>query len=51
MFIISGRVVFDVDWKEWPSRLRHCYKNQNVLGSNPTRPSAGLRDVTLLQDS
>ena len=38
-------------WGEWPSGLRRCSKNRKVLGSNPTRHLAGLRDPTSLQDS
>ena len=38
-------------WGEWPSRLRRCDQNRKVLGSNPTRCSAGLRDPTSLRGS
>ena len=33
--------------KFWPSGLRHCSKNWKASGSNPTRFSAGPRDLTL----
>ena len=36
---------------EWPSGLRRCYRNRKVLGSNPARRSAGLRDPTSLRGS
>ena len=36
---------------EWPSGLRRCNQNRKVPGSNPTRCSAGLRDLTSLQGS
>ena len=38
-------------WGEWPSGLRRCDWNRKVPGSNPTRHSAGLRDLTSLQCS
>ena len=39
------------EWGEWPSRLRRCYQNWKVPGSNPARRSAGLRDPTSLRGS
>ena len=36
---------------EWPPGLRRCSKNRKVLGSNPARSLAGLRDPTLLRSS
>ena len=35
-------------WAEWPSGLRRCDLNRKILGSNPTRRSAGLKDPALL---
>ena len=36
---------------EKPNGLRHCNQSWKVFGSNPTRPSAGIRDLTSLQHS
>ena len=35
----------------WPSGLKRCDQNRKLLGSNPTRRLAGLRDPTLLRGS
>ena len=37
--------------EEWPGGLRRCNQNRKVSGSNPIRPSAGLRDPTSLRCS
>ena len=51
MTSVKWLYIICIIWGGWPSRFRHCNKNQNIPSSNPIRSLAGLRGPTSLQGS